>query len=69
MQDHIYKKKIFGPIIFKLCLKSGSKSEYRGPFLTSPLGASFDPRGEVVPRDEVVPQRRSCSLEKVIPWG
>jgi hypothetical protein len=22
----------------------------RGPFLTSPLGANFDPKGEVVPR-------------------
>jgi hypothetical protein len=23
----------------------------RGPFLTSPLGANFDPRGEVVPQE------------------
>jgi hypothetical protein len=30
----------------------------RGPFLTSPLGANFDPRGEVVPWGG-----------EVIPWG
>jgi hypothetical protein len=24
--------------------------QIRGPFLTSPLGANFDPRGEVVPQ-------------------
>jgi hypothetical protein len=26
-----------------------------GPFLTSPLGANFDPRGKVVPRGEFDP--------------
>jgi hypothetical protein len=27
-----------------------SKDNIRGPFLTSPLGLNFDPRGEVVPQ-------------------
>jgi hypothetical protein len=29
-----------------------TKPRFRGPFLTSPLGANFDPKG----RGEVVPQ-------------
>jgi hypothetical protein len=32
-----------------------SDDEVRGPLLTSPLGANFKPRGEVIPRGEVVP--------------
>jgi hypothetical protein len=27
---------------------------HRGPFLTSPLGANFDPRGEVVPQGSIL---------------
>jgi hypothetical protein len=33
----------------------------RGPFLTSPLGANFDPRGKFVPQGLI--------LGEVIPWG
>jgi hypothetical protein len=36
------RKAIFPP--------SGKWLVYRGPFLTSPLGANFDPRGEFVPQ-------------------
>jgi hypothetical protein len=36
----------------------------RGPFLTSPLGANFDPRGEVVPHGGILSPR-----VEVIPWG
>jgi hypothetical protein len=37
----------------------------RGPFLSSPLGGNFDPRGKVVPRGEF----RSLDGCEVIPWG
>jgi hypothetical protein len=36
----------------------------RGPFLTSPLGANLDPRGEVVPQGWICPLGG-----EVIPWG
>jgi hypothetical protein len=36
----------------------------RGPFLTLPLGANFDLRGEVVPQGWIL-----SPVSKVIPWG
>jgi hypothetical protein len=36
-------------------------SGYKGPFLTSPLGANFDPRGEVVPKGRICPLRVKLS--------
>jgi hypothetical protein len=36
----------------------------RGPFLTSPLGANFEPRGEFVPQGWIL-----SPWGEVIPWG
>jgi hypothetical protein len=38
--------------------------EFWGPFLTSPLGANYDPRGEVVPQGWIL-----SPGSEVIPWG
>jgi hypothetical protein len=67
--DHSWKKSsFFHHAFFQPCC-------LRGPFLTSPLGANFDPRGEVVPqgwilspkvklsvRPSILPNSRECSL-------
>jgi hypothetical protein len=49
----------YSPTPYKVCQSPGLRSQVlRGPFLTSPLGASFDPQG------------RSCPPRgEVIPWG
>jgi hypothetical protein len=40
------------------------RPEARGPFLTLPLGANFDPRGEVVPQGRICPPGANFA-----PWG
>jgi hypothetical protein len=43
-----HRNHLYGPYLETCCnLLSGSS---RGPILTSPLGANFDPRGKVVPQ-------------------
>jgi hypothetical protein len=45
-------------------LKTFGQSALRGPFLTSPLGANFDPQGRSCPPGVSLSPRG-----EVIPWG